>query len=85
MTWDILWSRPAERDLRRLDPVMIERIQDAINQLAVTGQGDVRPLQGRERQWRLRVGDWRVLFTYDSATCTIQIIRVLPRGRAYRR
>ncbi|MBA2278152.1 MAG: type II toxin-antitoxin system RelE/ParE family toxin [Chloroflexia bacterium] len=84
MTWNILWSRPAERDMRRLDPGVSQRIQDAVEQLAETGHGDVRPLQGRERQWRLRVGELRVLFTYDSATATIQIIRVLPRGRVYR-
>jgi len=84
VTWEIVWSRPAERDLRRLDPVVAERITDAIERLATTGQGDVRPLQGRDQQWRLRVGDWRVIFSYQSTVITILVIRVLPRGRAYR-
>jgi mRNA-degrading endonuclease RelE of RelBE toxin-antitoxin system len=32
----------------------------------------------------LRVGDWRVRFGYDFAERTILVLRVLPRGRAYR-
>lgn len=48
MTWEIVWSRPVEHDLRRLDLGLIERIQDTIDQLATTRRGDVRPLQGRE-------------------------------------
>ena len=35
-------------------------------------------------QWRLRVGDWRVRFSRDPGSRTILVLRVLPRGRAYR-
>jgi mRNA interferase RelE/StbE len=44
---------------------------------------DVRRLQGKE-EWRLRVGDWRVRFTRRPADKLIVVLRVLPRGRAYR-
>lgn len=84
MNWDIVWSRPAERDLRRLDQSTARRIVDAIDQLASTGHGDVVRLQGREQQWRLRVGDWRVIVAYDASDAAIRIVRVLPRGRAHR-
>ena len=36
------------------------------------------------RRYRLRVGDWRVLFEYDHAGHVLIILRVLPRGNAYR-
>jgi mRNA-degrading endonuclease RelE of RelBE toxin-antitoxin system len=44
------------------------------------------PMQRRvvEDEWRLRVGDWRVRFTRERDTGVIQVLRVLPRGRAYR-
>lgn len=45
--------------------------------------GDVTRLKGRH-EWRLRVGDWRVLFRRDAEVQTIEVLRVLPRGRAYR-
>jgi hypothetical protein len=61
------------------------------------GHGDVRLLHGAGGEYRLRVGDWRVRFTdvvvtrpaEPPATGTIrvrevEVLRVLPRGRAYR-
>jgi mRNA-degrading endonuclease RelE of RelBE toxin-antitoxin system len=71
--------------MRRLDRQTAGRVRDAILRLANTGQGDVRRLQGIDPpEWRLRVGEWRVRFAYDFERRTIQVLRVLPRGRAYR-
>lgn len=61
------------------------RILDALDRLA----GDrtartVRKLHGQGDEWRLRVGDWRVRLRFDDAARTIVVVRVLPRGRAYR-
>lgn len=36
-------------------------------------------------QWRLRVGGWRVRFSFDEERRVIVVLRVLPRGRAYDR
>ncbi|MCY4596273.1 MAG: type II toxin-antitoxin system RelE/ParE family toxin [Bryobacterales bacterium] len=33
--------------------------------------------------WRLRVGDWRVFYTYESVSRTIVVARVLHRSQAY--
>jgi mRNA interferase RelE/StbE len=84
VTRPVVWSRPAERDLSRFDADTARRVLDTVDRFAASGQGDVRRLQGRERQWRLRVGDLRVIFTDDPQDGSIQIVRVLPRGRAYR-
>jgi mRNA-degrading endonuclease RelE of RelBE toxin-antitoxin system len=46
--------------------------------------GDIRKLQG-STEWRLRIGDLRVRFTFDDEARVIHVIRVLPRGRAYNR
>jgi mRNA-degrading endonuclease RelE of RelBE toxin-antitoxin system len=40
-------------------------------------------LQGSD-ELRLRVGDWRAHLRVDPAARTIVVLRVLPRGRAYR-
>jgi mRNA interferase RelE/StbE len=76
----------AQRDLRRLDPPSMRRILDAIDHLVerpdqTTG---VRKLTGRP-EFRLRIGDWRVLFTRHEENREIRVLRVLPRGRAYDR
>lgn len=59
------WAPAAERDVRRLDHQTRERIRQAVYRLADTGLGDVVRLRGVAREWRLRVGDWRVRFTED--------------------
>ncbi len=83
---NVEWTAAAERELRRIDHQTRERIRQTVTRFATSGHGDVRQLQGRERQWRLRVGDVRILFTRTegSESPTIVILSVLPRGRAYR-
>lgn len=55
-----------------------------MDRYAATREGDVVPLKGARNPtvFRLRVGDWRVLFTRDSETMTV--VRILHRGKAYR-
>ncbi len=78
-------TRPALRDLKRLDPPVRRRILEALEGLAeVPPRGDVRRLAGEANAWRLRVGDWRVRFTRDRDSGVIYVLHVLPRGRAYR-
>jgi mRNA interferase RelE/StbE len=83
--WSVELTPAARRDLRRLDPQVRRRVIDALDGLsAQPPQGDIRRLAGVEDEWRLRVGDWRVRFTREQATHTVHVLRVLPRGRAYR-
>jgi mRNA interferase RelE/StbE len=78
-------TRSAEKDLRRLDPPVRKRVLGGLDRLLAEDRSlDVRRLTGSER-FRLRVGDWRVIFDYDSDTETVLVQRVLPRGRAYER
>lgn len=83
MTWRVALTPRAQRDLRRLETTVAERVLAALERLATAGAGDVKRLRG-EPGLRLRVGDWRVLFTYDRDVRAIRVARILPRGRAYR-
>jgi mRNA-degrading endonuclease RelE of RelBE toxin-antitoxin system len=66
----------------RNDPATARRVQRAVDRYAEDSLGDVRKLHGGLNEWRLRVGDWRVRFEID--THAIVVLRILPRGRAYR-
>jgi mRNA interferase RelE/StbE len=56
----------------------------AIERLASNPEGPgTTALIGRDGR-RLRVGDWRVLYRIDATARTLTVLRVLPRGRAYR-
>jgi mRNA interferase RelE/StbE len=74
-----------DRDIRRdswarLTPAIRKRIDNKLARYAQTGAGDVKSLSGREGA-RLRVGDWRVIFTEDPTT--IIVVAVGHRGEIY--
>ncbi|MCA1681552.1 MAG: type II toxin-antitoxin system RelE/ParE family toxin [Actinobacteria bacterium] len=74
--------RPAaHKSLRRVDRRTRDRIRAAIGALPA---GDVKRLRGERRLWRLRVGDWRVIFARRDSERVIDVLAVRPRGRAYR-
>ncbi len=83
MIWRLALTDNALRDLARLDPANRQRIIRALERLAAAEYGDVKRLTGRP-EWRLRVGDWRVLFIYQRPEEAIRVLRVLHRSSAYR-
>jgi mRNA-degrading endonuclease RelE of RelBE toxin-antitoxin system len=79
------WHPQAVRDLRRLTQADRRRVLAAVDRLAETEAGDVVRLADRNPpEWRLRVGELRVLFSFEGADI-LRVLRVLPRGRAYDR
>jgi mRNA interferase RelE/StbE len=82
MKYAIEWRPRARKDLVRLDAEIRERVIDAVDRLS-EDQSGIRRLEGyKPPLFRMRVGDWRILFTIDASVATIQ--RVLPRDKAYR-
>ncbi|MBI3964309.1 MAG: type II toxin-antitoxin system RelE/ParE family toxin [Chloroflexi bacterium] len=84
MTWTVRFSDRARRELARLDRQDAARVVAAVERFATTGYGDVKRLQGPSGELRLRVGELRVRFRRDEEARLLEILRVLPRGRAYR-
>ena len=78
----IAFTAQARADVRRLDVPTAMRIFAALHRFAQTGEGDIKKLQGDTEDLRLRVGDYRIRFTADAASITVQ--RVLHRSEAYR-
>ncbi|HVC33127.1 MAG TPA: type II toxin-antitoxin system RelE/ParE family toxin [Chloroflexota bacterium] len=80
----IIWSSRARRDLARLDPEAAARVDRTVHHDDDTGQGDLKKLAGVDAAWRLRVRDWRILFTFTDDPKAILVLRVLNRRDAYR-
>lgn len=67
MTWTLIWTRPALRDMKKPDPSLARRVRDAVVELANSGRGDVAKFKDtRPPEWRLRVGDRRVFFRFRN-------------------
>ena len=85
MKWRIAWTERALRDADRLDSQIRQRILAALDRYALDEHGDVLRLEAVDPpEWRLRVGAWRVRFRRDPGAGTLDVLRVLPRDKAYR-
>ena len=76
----IEYKKKAVKYINSCDKQTKQRLKEAIEKLPI---GDVKKLNGLETDYRLRVGDIRVLFSIEDDTITIKDI--LPRGQAYKR
>lgn len=78
------YARDAARTLQRMDRATARRIRSKIRQYAEAPAAlanNVIVMKGDEGLRRMRVGDWRVIFTEDLVV--VLVIRVAPRGGAY--
>lgn len=79
----IEWLDEAKVDVRGIDHPTAMRIFDGILHYARTGGGDVAPLHGdMAGSFRLRLGDYRVLFALEDNV--MRIFGVRHRSAAYR-
>ena len=74
-----IFSKQAQKSIQRIPSPEKQRIRVGIEKLPA---GDVKRLSGHIDLYRLRIGDWRVLFTMVADE--IYIEDVLPRGGAYK-
>ena len=85
MSWEVKWHTYAEDDMMSLHPQMRRRVLQALARVAEGGRSGLQKLHGRNDEWRLRVGDWRVILTFDHPNNVITVWRVRHRREAYRR
>jgi mRNA interferase RelE/StbE len=88
MSWKIEIKPTAEKSYLKLDKKTRSRIKENLLELEKSENPlmhqNVRPLIGKLRgDYRLRVGDWRVLFTPEKDQKIIHVYAILPRGDAY--
>ena len=82
----VMVTKEASRRLRSMPNNAERTIIGKIDGLAAdpfAPNNNVRALKGTDG-FRLRVGDWRVLYTLDTEAGTMTIAAIVPRGEAYR-
>jgi len=80
-------SRRVEKEIADLPSGVKNRVIQIIQDLAEDPRPQgVRQLMGAMRgAWRIRVGDYRIIYDVDDAAQLVVILAVLPRREAYRR
>lgn len=75
----IEYKKRAVKYINSTDKPTKKRLKEAIERIPF---GDIKKLSGFENEYRLRVGDLRILFTIENDIITINDIK--PRGQAYK-
>jgi mRNA interferase RelE/StbE len=82
---EVLLSSQAQRDLRRLPPEVLERVVAAVRALGRTPRPPgCRKIVGSRSDWRVRVGDYRVVYEVDDRAREVRVMYVRHRRDAYR-
>jgi mRNA interferase RelE/StbE len=84
VTYQIAFERTAEKELLALPGAVRERILKALRKLAPDpfAAAGVKALKGGG--YRLRVGDYRVLYTVEAEVLLVLVIKVGHRREVYR-
>lgn len=81
---EILLGNRAERDLRRLPETTFGRVIRKIKALAEKPRPpDCRKLMGSVNDYRIRVGDYRILYEVDDRERVVRILRIRHRRDVY--
>jgi mRNA interferase RelE/StbE len=77
-------KQSAQKELDALDDTVFKRIDRKILALADNPRpAGCKRLKGFKDQWRIRVGDWRVLYIIDAETKTVTVMHVAHRREVY--
>jgi len=83
--YNILLESQARRDLRRLPKSVFERTMRQIGALASNPRpAGCRKIVGSENDWRVRVGDYRVVYEIHDPDRMVRVMFVRHRREAYR-
>lgn len=86
--WNVELSKSCLKIIERLEKTASSRILDRLEDLEEAENPlrhkDVRPLEGKLKGfYRLRVGEYRVIFELDSGNRRIGLLAIIPRGKGY--
>lgn len=80
----ITFARSARHELEVLDPSVIRRILPKVESLSTHPRPHgLRKLTGEKNLWRIRIGDYRVIYSIFDSEQRIDITAVRHRREAY--
>jgi mRNA interferase RelE/StbE len=81
----VVFARSARQELEVLDTSLINRIFPKIEALSKhpRPKGSIK-LQGKKNLWRIRIGDYRIVYAIYDEKYLVDIIAVRHRSKVYR-
>ena len=85
LSYEIVFARSARKELETLSHPVAKRILEKIEQLALNPRpSGCKKIRGHLNLWRIRVGEYRVIYSIDDQNMVVDISVVRHRGEAYR-
>lgn len=84
-TYEIVFARSARRELQDLPHIIAERILAKIDLLASNPRpSGCKKLRGHSNLWRIRVGDYRIVYSVNDNNQVVDVSIIRHRNEAYR-
>jgi mRNA interferase RelE/StbE len=85
-SYHVALTSSAEKELKRLSSQLIARIVSRLENLASNPRPPgCKKLQGGDREWRIRVGEYRAVYTIDNTKLLVEVTRIRHRRDVYER
>ncbi len=85
-SYKIEWKQSAKKELKKLDKQIIPRILQAVENLADNPYPpNSKKLIGSDSIYRIRVGNYRIIYNIQSSVLTIEVIKIGHRREIYRK
>ena len=81
--YKVLIERGAERDLDKLEIKMRNRIIAHLLIFKNNPRVNAKKLKGADNAWRIRIGDFRIIYEIDDKFRTVKIYRIKHRSKVY--
>lgn len=82
--YSITFARSARKELESLSNLLVVRIFSKIEALQIEPRpSGCKRLQGNSNLWRIRVGDYRIVYSIDDDAEIVDIIRIRHRREVY--
>lgn len=82
---EVYLERSAERDIKRLSADDFRRLILHIQALAENPRPPgCRKITGSKSDWRIRIGEYRVIYEIDDRNKAVRVMRIRHRREAYR-
>jgi mRNA interferase RelE/StbE len=87
MTWDVVFSDASKKFLKKLrDAALLDRLLAAAEKLSADPRPPrCRKLAGTSDRYRIRVGDYRIIYRVDDGKVTVLVLLIGHRREVYDR
>lgn len=85
-SYHVALTSSADKELKKLSGQLIAHIVPRLENLVSNPRPPgCKKLKGGDHEWRIRVGDFRVVYTIDDTKLLVEVTRVRHRSEVYER